>query len=288
MNRMSQQRTRQIGTAAQTALWMTLGMAVLSGVAPDARAGTVAGATFGVGVSLSALDYRGNYFYPSLRAGVQEAYDISSHHDGYPPVEIHLQADANATGPTATVQGEITGPTYLIGSPLLPHAAARVEYWISIQPRNGLYDVTEVPVTVIANVYASHTGKAGAMAIADTPVGSISAGNCHPDFDYFCPSTSSGNAVGGMARVGDNFMSVYAAGFGFDDSTFTAAADPVMTIDDIFIPGTSVSYRDAFDLEVSAGITQQVNPPGAPVPEPATTVLLGLGLCALGWVRRRA
>lgn len=252
---------------------MTLRLLLWFGAsAAVALAGTVTAASYEVGLG----GYTGGHFYPPLSPGVTIAYDIST--AGFPevaPTEIHLHAEANATGPAATVQGEASGS---LPVNWVERIGARTSYWVSLQPQGAglVLAVTQVPVTIFAHVEATASGAGGALATVTTPVGGLAACAAPAGLEDICPDISHTNAISGMARVGDNYMEVYAAGFLWAEAHFSASADPLMVIDDALIPGTNINYRDAFTLEASPGIVQT-----APVPEPAGMALAAAGIALL-------
>jgi hypothetical protein len=196
-----------------------------------------------------------------------------------------MDASADVFGPNAAVRGEIAGGKSGVGS-----AEAEVDYEVEVTPVSGfVLKVFSVPVTFVASVEASASGgPAFAYARAEASfVGSIQACGNLPD--SVCRDSPT-NSISGSAPPNTPIsVDVFAAGaFGTIPSMFQAEADPVFAIADELIPGTNINFRDAFTLAVSPNVTQSVGSGPAAIPEPATYALLGTGLVALRFVRRRS
>ena len=120
-------------------------------------------------------------------------------------------------------------------------------------------------------------GSAAAGAVIGTAVGSLADYMCTGGLLTYvspCPSSSPTNSIAGRVPPDvTQTMTVEAWGIARGDSSFLAAADPMISIADQLIPGTNINYRDAFTVDVSPGVIQDAG--GASAPEPTN-----LALCA--------
>jgi PEP-CTERM motif len=254
-------------------------------VVPSAEAASVTlpGATTLVG--LGGICGFMQFDCPPLRLGSTESIDVTNL-----GVRQNLEATATPFGPTASVQGEISGPR---GEELrvTDSAEATVDYEVEVVPVGvGLVlKVASVPVTLMASVEASGGGSLGFVFARVEVFGAglsgtiVACGNLPPDV---CVDSPTNSITGRVLPNTPISLDLDAVGEATSNGEFQASADPVFAIADAIIPGTSINFRDAFTVEVSPGVTQSLPAPGTPVPEPSTLWLLSVG-CAGAFTYRR-
>jgi hypothetical protein len=114
-------------------------------------------------------------------------------------------------------------------------------------------------------------------------------GDAIPSFADVCSAAA--NDVGpttltGSVSPGVQFaLDVFARGEGRGNSSLQAAADPIFSIASELIPGTNISYVDAFAVVLSPHVVQQLTPATAPVSEPRTLWVLTMGLVSMIAIR---
>lgn len=205
-----------------------------------------------------------------LHPGASEELDFSTSNG-----IAFVRAGAFTTGPLAAADGEVGGRV-----PGFPNSAAEVSYVVQVRQLGPIPGFTggflQVPVTLRTNLEANADGGGMAIALLDSPLGTLEQIACGPGTPC-TPHASGTNALSGKFQPNFQiFIDIFASGAVAPgtDGDFGAFADPVVTVDDALIPTTNLNFQDFFTIDVSPGVVQSLG--HRAVPEPSVLAMVAL------------